>query len=179
MIRCQYTIPCWPLRGQNRLHRQNRKTEPILIIIEEKTLISLCANELGLSIRGSEILWKWLWLDSRVIDCDSSRVIMWKTWLESSHHSSQRDSSLSHQKSWLESSHWLESCYHWDTWVAVLESLFISFQIKGCTLLCWHAGDRNPQLEEIVSNFEITNKRILSVAGWMFKPDWCCISFAW
>jgi len=28
---------------------------------------------------------KWLWLESRVIDCDSSRVILWKTWLESSH----------------------------------------------------------------------------------------------
>jgi len=54
-----------------------------------------------------------------------------------------------------------------------LASLFISFQIKSCTLLCWLAGDRNPQLEEIVSNFEIINKRIFSVAGRMFKPDRC------
>jgi len=37
-------------------------------------------------------------------------------------------------------------------------------------MLCWLANDRNPQLEEIVSNFEITNKRIFSVAGQMFKP---------
>jgi len=36
-------------------------------------------------------------------------------------------------------------------------------------MLCWLANDRNPQLEEIVSNFEITNKRIFSVAGQMFK----------
>jgi len=28
-----------------------------------------------------------------------------------------------------------------------------------------------PQQEEIVSNFEITNKRNFSVAGRMFKPD--------
>jgi len=36
---------------------------------------------------------------------------------------------------------------------------------------CCLADDRNPQLEEIVNNFEITNKRIFSVAGRMFKPD--------
>jgi len=40
-------------------------------------LISLCANEQGLSIRNSKILWKWLWLESRV----SSHWL----WLESSH----------------------------------------------------------------------------------------------
>jgi len=56
-------------------------------------LISLCANKLDLSISNSEILQKWLWLESRVIDCDSSRVILWKMWLESSHYFSQRDSS--------------------------------------------------------------------------------------
>jgi len=38
-------------------------------------------------------------------------------------------------------------------------------------MLCWLANDHNPQLEEIVSNFEIINKRIFSVAGRMFKPD--------
>jgi len=48
-----------------------------------------------------------------------------------------------------------------------------SFQIKSCTLLSWLADDRNPQLEEIVSNFEITNKRIFSITGQMFKPDKC------
>ena len=35
------------------------------------------------------------------------------------------------------------------------------------------ADDRKPQLGEIVSNFEIINKRIFSVAGRMFKHDWC------
>jgi len=40
-------------------------------------------------------------------------------------------------------------------------------------MLCWLVDDRNPQLKEIVSNFEITNKRIFSVAGQMFKPDRC------
>jgi len=39
----------------------------------------------------------------------------------------------------------------------VLASLFISFQIKSCTMLCWLADDRNPHLEEIVSNVEIIN----------------------
>jgi len=34
-----------------------------------------------------------------------------------------------------------------------------SFQIKSCTMLCWLADDRNPQLEDTVSNFELlTNK---------------------
>jgi len=48
-----------------------------------------------------------------------------------------------------------------------------SFQIKSCTMLCWLADDRNPQLEDTVSNFEIINKRIFSVAERMFKPDRC------
>jgi len=60
-----------------------------------------------------------------------------------------------------------------DRCAAILASLFTSFQIKSCTLLCWLADDRNPQLEEIVSNFEITNTRIFSIAGRMFKPDRC------
>jgi len=55
----------------------------------------------------------------------------------------------------------------------MLASLLISFQIKSYTMLCWLADDRNPHLEEIVSNMEITNKRIFSVAGRMFEPDRC------
>jgi len=38
-------------------------------------------------------------------------------------------------------------------------------------MLCWLADDCNPQLEEIVSTCEITNKRIFNVAERMFKPD--------
>jgi len=60
---------------------------------------------------------------------------------------------------------------------AILASLFISFQIKSCTMLCWLADDRKSQLEEIVSNFEITNKRIFSVAVRIFKPErWCLLA---
>jgi len=40
-------------------------------------------------------------------------------------------------------------------------------------MLCCLADDRNLQLEEIVRNFEIINKRIFKVAGRMFKPDRC------
>ena len=40
-------------------------------------------------------------------------------------------------------------------------------------MLCWLADDRNPQLEEIVSNFEITNTQIFSVVGQIFKLDRC------
>ena len=40
-------------------------------------------------------------------------------------------------------------------------------------MLCWLADDHNPQLEEIVSNFEITNERIFSVAGRMSKCGRC------
>jgi len=45
-------------------------------------------------------------------------------------------------------------------------------------MLACLADDRNrqPQFEEIVSNFEIANNRIYSVAGRMFKPDWCCLT---
>jgi len=40
-------------------------------------------------------------------------------------------------------------------------------------MLCWLADDRNAQLEEIASNFEIIYKWIFSVAGQRFKPDRC------
>jgi len=40
-------------------------------------------------------------------------------------------------------------------------------------MLCWLPDDRNTQLEVIVSNSEITNKRILSAAGRMFRPYRC------
>ena len=83
---------------------------------EQKMIISLYANELGLSIRGSEILQKitltrvsshWLWLNSVESFCekrDSSRVAIFLnvTRVESES-----------QKSRLESSHWLESRYYW------------------------------------------------------------------
>jgi len=38
-------------------------------------------------------------------------------------------------------------------------------------MLCWLADDRNPQLEETVSSYEITKKRIFSVAGRMLSCD--------
>jgi len=49
-----------------------------------------------------------------------------------------------------------------------LAPLIISFQIKSCTKLCWLGDDRNGQLEEIASSFEITDKRTFSVAERMF-----------
>jgi len=40
-----------------------------------------------------------------------------------------------------------------------------------------HSGKhRYLHLEEIVSNFEITNKRFFSIAVLKFKPDRCCLS---
>jgi len=56
---------------------------------------------------------------------------------------------------------------------SILVLLFISSKIESCTLVCLLADDRNPQLEGIVSNFEISNKRIFSIAGQVFKPDRC------
>jgi len=44
-------------------------------------------------------------------------------------------------------------------------------------MLCWLADYRNPQLEEIVSHFEITKERIFSVAGRKFKPDRCRLPY--
>jgi len=55
----------------------------------------------------------------------------------------------------------------------MLASLFINFKLKSWRMLCWLADDRNPQLEEIVSNFEITNTQIFSVVGQIFKLDRC------
>jgi len=70
-------------------------------------IISLYANKLGLSIRGSEIMQKWPWLESRVIDCDSSRVESFCEKRDSSRvvapsFSTWLESSQSHQKSWLD-----------------------------------------------------------------------------
>ena len=58
----------------------------------------------GLTIWNSEILQKWLWLESR--------VILWKTRFESSYHFSQRHSSRIRVTKNLDSSHWLKSRYH-------------------------------------------------------------------
>ena len=60
-----------------------------------------------------------------------------------------------------------------DRCAAILISLLISCQIESWTMLCWLAENHNSQLEKIVSNFEITIKRIFSVAGRMFEPDRC------
>jgi len=38
-------------------------------------------------------------------------------------------------------------------------------------MLACLADDRKPQFGEIVSNFEIINKRIFSIARRIFKPD--------
>jgi len=48
-------------------------------------LISLSAHEAGVSIRNSEILSKWR-VSSHWLWLESSWVILWKTWLESSRH---------------------------------------------------------------------------------------------
>jgi len=55
-------------------------------------------------------------------------------------------------------------------------TVYFIFQIKSCkinAMLPCLADDCNLQLEEIVSNFEITNKRSFSVAGLMFQSDRC------
>jgi len=57
------------------------KTENLhqfLSLLDQKMIISLHSNKLGLSIRGSEILQKWLWLESRVIDCDCNNPCSWE-----------------------------------------------------------------------------------------------------
>jgi len=63
----------------------------------------------------------------------------------------------------------------------ILVSLFISFQMKSCKMLCsacrrskGHHTTENivtRSLKKIVNNFEITNKRVFNIAGRMFKPD--------
>ena len=80
-------------------------------------IISLYANKLGLSIRGSEILQKWLWLESRVIDCDSSRVESFCEKRDSSRVTIFRNVTRVESESpkivtRVDSSQWLESRYH-------------------------------------------------------------------
>ena len=73
------------------LDSQNKKFPSNLNITEAKFLIWLCANELCLPIGGSRDFVKKT--PTRIIDCDSNRVFLWETWLESSHYFSQRVSS--------------------------------------------------------------------------------------
>jgi len=99
-----------------RLESQNRNLRQFWSLLDQKMIISLYAKKLGLLIRGSEILQKWLWLECRIIDCASSGVEPFcknVTRVESPSFSTLLESSQSHQKSWLESSHRLESRYHW------------------------------------------------------------------
>jgi len=74
-----------------KLDKQNRKFAPILIIIEAKNAHFFVCKRTGFVHQELKDIVKMTL--TRVIDCDSSRFILWKTWLESNHHFSQRDSS--------------------------------------------------------------------------------------
>jgi len=98
-------------------------------------IISLHANKLGLSIRGSEILQKWLWLESQVIDYDSSRF---ESFCE------KRDSSrveIWSFSTWLDSSRVTKIV----TWVESLTRVTLSLLIcnwlekpRSCLNACWY-----------------------------------------
>ena len=80
-------------------------------------VISLSAHEVGLSIRNLQILQKWLWLESRVIDCDSSLVESFYEKRDSSRvtiflNVTRVESELPKIMTRVESCHWLESRYH-------------------------------------------------------------------
>jgi len=102
----------WCLKySRARLEWQNRKFPPILTITEAKIphffvckRTGFVHQELGDFVKITL---------TRVIDCDSSRVILWKTWLVSGHHFSQRGSRRVRVTKNLLLSHWLESRYHW------------------------------------------------------------------
>jgi len=67
-----------------RLDSQNRKFALILIITEAKNAHFFVCKRTGFVHKGLSDFVKLFWLESRVINCDSSRVIPWK--YESSHH---------------------------------------------------------------------------------------------
>jgi len=67
-----------------RLDSQNRKCASILIIAERKKAHFFACEQTGCVDQRLRDFVKWLWLESRVLDCDSIRVILWKAWLESS-----------------------------------------------------------------------------------------------
>jgi len=109
----------WPLGYcTTQLESQNRKFVPISIITGPKNDHFFVCKQTGFvnqrlwdfaKMTLTQVSSHWLWLES-------NRVIMWKTWLESSQHLSQRDSSLVRVTkivTRVESSRWLESCYHW------------------------------------------------------------------
>jgi len=98
-----------------RLESQNRKFAPILIITAPKNGHFFVCKQTGFvdqrlwgfaKMTLTRVSSHWLWLES-------SRVILWKTWLESSHHLFQRDSIRVRGTKNRDSSHWLESRYHW------------------------------------------------------------------
>jgi len=77
---------------------QNRKFPPILIITEAKNAYFFVYKRTGFVHQELRDFVKMTL--SRVIDCDSSRVILWKTWLESSD-----------QESWLGSGRVIDSSH--------------------------------------------------------------------
>jgi len=91
-------------------------------------LISLYENEVGLSIITQRFCKN---------DTDSSRVIPWKTCLESSHHLSQCDSIRDRVTKYHESSHWLESWYHClANMIHVTYQLRLVLNVFFCSPLC-------------------------------------------
>ena len=57
-----------------RRHSQRENLRQQWSPMKHEKIISLFASELGLSIRCLEILQKWLWLKSRITDCNSSQI---------------------------------------------------------------------------------------------------------
>ena len=86
----------WPLGySMTRRESQNRKFAPILIITGPKNDHFFVCKQTGFV---NQRLWdspKMILtrVSSHWLCLESSRVILWKTWLEASHHFSQRDSS--------------------------------------------------------------------------------------
>jgi len=139
--RCQYIVLCWPFseskvsgllqfgKSSNlilkcniaRLDRQNRKFLPVLIITEAKSAHFFVCKRTGfvheelrdfVKMTLTRVSSQWLWLEP-------SRVILWKTWLESGRVTVflnvtqvRVTKNCNSSRVIVESSHWLESRYH-------------------------------------------------------------------
>jgi len=111
----------------NMTRQSKQQICPILIITEAKKSHFFAWNKLGLSIRTSKICKNDSDSSSNALIVTPSRVYLWKTWLESSHNRSYRDSNqlrVTKNCDLSRVTHWLESRFHCQRcdWVIFVDS---------------------------------------------------------
>jgi len=167
-----------------RLDSQSRKFAPILIIILTKNAhFFVCRQTRFVHHRLRNFVKMTL---TRVFDCDSCWVILWKRWLDSSHHFSQHDSSRVRVIKNRDSSHTIKAAHLWGAAGHILSSrpvlyvrLFFCYEIVYFPRIHWKVGQHHwrvarwCQIWQILPKITLFQKICQLFLGIFFMPKIC------